>query len=135
MPDCHPERSEAESKDPVELLFASAAGLKAWPRRLRLLHCSLDFARKSRHFPSSFEHSAFFRHSSFGLRHSNHSLVVRSSKLQTTDVFHVSCLARAKQSNKDREAHRDFGRCDCDNKENEDLRVIIGQTRWLNTKS
>jgi hypothetical protein len=42
---CHPERSAAESKDPVELLFGYATGLKAWPRGLRPLRCSLDFAR------------------------------------------------------------------------------------------
>src|SRR5215211_2112446 len=29
---CHPERSEAQSKDPAELLFGFATGLKAWPR-------------------------------------------------------------------------------------------------------
>src|SRR5215211_3186942 len=29
---CHPERSEAQSKDPAELLFDFATGLKAWPR-------------------------------------------------------------------------------------------------------
>ena len=40
------ERSGAKSKDPVGLAFGLATGLKAWPRRLRQLRCSLDFARR-----------------------------------------------------------------------------------------
>jgi hypothetical protein len=52
----HPVRSEAKSKDPVEPVFAFAAGLKGWPRELRPLRCSLDFARNDVHF---------IRHSSF----------------------------------------------------------------------
>ncbi|HEY6071217.1 MAG TPA: hypothetical protein VIU85_07590 [Chthoniobacterales bacterium] len=43
MMKCHPERSEAESKDPVELLFGFAAGF-------------LDFARND---GRSFRHSSF----------------------------------------------------------------------------
>jgi hypothetical protein len=42
---CHFERSEAQSKDPAELSLRAATGLKAWPRKLRPLRCSLDFAR------------------------------------------------------------------------------------------
>src|SRR4029077_798637 len=42
---CHPERSEAESKDPVKSAFGFATGWKAWPRGLRPLRCSLDYAR------------------------------------------------------------------------------------------
>ena len=44
MTDCHPERSEAESKDPVKLLFGFAAGF-------------LDFARDDVRLicPSSFD--------------------------------------------------------------------------------
>src|SRR6476659_5800646 len=41
----HPERSEAESKDLARLISGEAAGLKAWPRELPPLRCSLDFAR------------------------------------------------------------------------------------------
>src|SRR2546423_13030181 len=41
----HPERSEAESKDPAALSNGYITGLKAWPRRLRRLRCSLDSAR------------------------------------------------------------------------------------------
>jgi hypothetical protein len=43
--DCHPERSEAQSKDPAELLFGFTAGF-------------LDFARN---------HGQVIRHFSFGL--------------------------------------------------------------------
>jgi hypothetical protein len=42
---CHFERSEAQSKDPAELSLRRATGLKARPRELRPLRCSLDFAR------------------------------------------------------------------------------------------
>jgi len=42
---CHPERSEAQSKDLVKSDFGFATGLKAWPGGLRPLGCSLDFAR------------------------------------------------------------------------------------------
>src|SRR5204863_9934573 len=42
---CRPERSEAQSRDPAELSFGFATGLKAWPRGLGPLRCSLDFAR------------------------------------------------------------------------------------------
>src|SRR5439155_5637783 len=63
--DCHPERSEAKSKDPAELLFVFATGLKAWPRGFRPLRCSLDFARNA---------DQIIRHSiirtSFDIRHS-----------------------------------------------------------------
>src|SRR5262245_25806906 len=45
MTKCHPARSEAESKDPVESLFGFAAGWKAWPCGFHPLRCSLDFAR------------------------------------------------------------------------------------------
>src|SRR5438067_13780569 len=41
----HPERSEAESKDPAALSNGYITRLKAWPRRLRRLRCSLDSAR------------------------------------------------------------------------------------------
>jgi hypothetical protein len=47
----HPERSEAESKDPVKLLFGLATGF-------------LDFARNDK---------SSIRHLSFVLRHSNHA--------------------------------------------------------------
>ena len=53
MTDCHPERSEAESKDPVELLFGSATGF-------------LDFARND----AQVIHHSFIRFS-FGIRHSD----------------------------------------------------------------
>ena len=61
----HPERSEAESKDPAALPTGIATGLKAWPRRLRRLRCSLDFAPNDRPVSSSFGLRAFFviRHS------------------------------------------------------------------------
>jgi hypothetical protein len=42
---CHPERSEAKSKDLVELPVGAGTGWKACPRGLRPLRCSLDFAR------------------------------------------------------------------------------------------
>jgi hypothetical protein len=45
---CHPEQSEAESNDPVELAFGFAAGF-------------VDLARNDVHF---------IRHSSFVIRHS-----------------------------------------------------------------
>ncbi len=51
MSNCHPERSVAESKEPVEFLFGFAAGF-------------LDFARND---------GRLIRHSSFVLRHSNYS--------------------------------------------------------------
>ena len=41
----HPERSAAKSTDPAELALGFAPGLKAWPRGLRPLRYSLDFAR------------------------------------------------------------------------------------------
>ena len=47
---CHPERSEAESKDPAGLPLGFATGWKAWPRRLRRLRYSLDFARNDRYY-------------------------------------------------------------------------------------
>jgi hypothetical protein len=40
----HPERSEAKSKDPAAVPTVNSPGLKAWPRGLRPLRCSLDFA-------------------------------------------------------------------------------------------
>jgi hypothetical protein len=63
----HPERSEVESKDPAALPTGIATGLKAWPRALRPLRCSLDFARNDRQGSSSFRLRAFFviRHSCF----------------------------------------------------------------------
>jgi hypothetical protein len=63
----HPERSEAESKDPAAIPISSITGFKAWPRALRPLRCSLDFARNDRQGSSSFVLRAFFviRHSCF----------------------------------------------------------------------
>ena len=46
----HPERSEAESKDPAALALSISTGLKAWPRGLRPLRCSLDFTRNDTPF-------------------------------------------------------------------------------------
>jgi hypothetical protein len=53
MTKCHPERSEAESKDPAELLVGPATGF-------------LDFARNDKH---SIRASSLIRHSSFEFRH------------------------------------------------------------------
>jgi hypothetical protein len=41
----HAERSAAESKDPGAAENTITTRLKAWPRGLRSLRCSLDFAR------------------------------------------------------------------------------------------
>ena len=49
----HPEHSEAESKDRAALPTGIVTGLKAWPRGLRPLRCSLGFARNDRSVPSS----------------------------------------------------------------------------------
>ena len=38
-------RKLSGSKDPVAISSSNSTGLKAWPRRLRRLRCSLDFAR------------------------------------------------------------------------------------------
>jgi hypothetical protein len=66
MTDCRPERSEAESKDPVELLFGLAAGF-------------LDFARNDVRLicPSSFDLPSSFgiRDSSLRFEHFNERLL------------------------------------------------------------
>jgi hypothetical protein len=66
-PHGHPEQSEAESKVPAALPTGIATGLKAWPRGLRPLRCSVDFARNDRPVPSSRGLRASFviRHSCF----------------------------------------------------------------------
>jgi hypothetical protein len=43
MTDCHPERSEAESKDPVKLLFGFAAGFLDFARNDVRLICPSSF--------------------------------------------------------------------------------------------
>ena len=48
-------------------------------------------------------------------------------KFQTADVFHVRRLSRAKQRDENRETHRYFGSCHCDDEKDEHLRVVIGQ--------
>ncbi len=39
----HPERTEAESKDPAKTHFESCHGIESWPRGLCPLRCSLDW--------------------------------------------------------------------------------------------
>jgi hypothetical protein len=56
----HPEHSEAESKGPAALPTGIATELKAWPRGLRPLRSSLDFARNDRSVPSSLGPRASF---------------------------------------------------------------------------
>jgi hypothetical protein len=68
----HPARSEAESKDQAGLAIGIATGLKAWPRALRPLRCSLESARNDRPVFLSLLLGAFF-----AIRHSN--FVIRSS--------------------------------------------------------
>ena len=73
---------------------------------------------------SSFEHSGFFV-----IRHS--CLVIpfvrlfRGLKFQTVDVVDVRCLSRPVERDEDGQAHGNFGRCNCDDEEDEHLCVVI----------
>src|SRR5215469_8770363 len=49
------------------------------------------------------------------------------SKLELADVFDVCGLPGPIEGNKDRKPNGDLSRCDGDNKEDEDLAVVIGQ--------
>ena len=44
----HPERREAKSKDPPAVPTVNSPKLKAWPRGLRSLRCTLEFARNDK---------------------------------------------------------------------------------------
>src|SRR6478672_7853255 len=88
--DCHPERSEVKSKDPAELPFCFATGWKAWPRGLRPLRCSLDFARND---------AQVIRHStirvSFGIRHSDFVISYSLANLRRDHLESLAENARA----------------------------------------
>src|SRR5438093_7771626 len=57
------------------------------------------------------------------------------SKFQAANVSDASCLPYAKQSDENGKTHRDFGGCDGDDEENENLCVIIGQAIGTDTES
>ena len=52
---------------------------------------------------------------------------IRSLKFQATDIFDVRCLSRPVESDDDGKAHGNFRRRNGDDKENEDLRVVVRQ--------
>ena len=52
---------------------------------------------------------------------------IGSLKFQAADVLDVCRLPRPVERDDDGKANRDFGRCDSDDEENEDLRVVVGQ--------
>ncbi|PYK32136.1 MAG: hypothetical protein DME58_06420 [Verrucomicrobia bacterium] len=70
--DCHPERSEAQSKDPAELLFGFATGF-------------LDFARND---------GQVIRHLSFGLPSSFEHRHFLCTCQSSTRLFGISCRKR-----------------------------------------
>ena len=52
---------------------------------------------------------------------------IRSLKFQAADILDVSCLPRPVESDEDGKAHGNLSRCHGDNKEHEDLRVVVRQ--------
>jgi hypothetical protein len=52
---------------------------------------------------------------------------IGSLKFQAADIFDVRCLSRPVESDDDGKAHGNFRRRHGDDKENEDLRVVVGQ--------
>jgi hypothetical protein len=52
---------------------------------------------------------------------------IGSLKFQAADILDVCCLPRPVQSDEDGKAHGNFSRCHSDDKENEDLRVVVRQ--------
>ena len=57
------------------------------------------------------------------------------SKLQRVDVLDVCRAPGPVERDDDRETNRHFGRRDRDDEENENLTVIIGQARRINTEA